>query len=366
MNRLFSTRIYLRIVFQVMLILLVAGVGLAGIVSGKAIILGGITLMIAFWLVGVLVYYLNTSNRRIQLFLDAIEDNESMLYFPQDTGSEEQRRLHAAFNRIHRLMTESKQKEFERELLRKEYESYDKLMRVLTHEIMNSIAPIVSLSGTLLSYYRNKETIKGSNEITDATIGKTVRGLDTIRSQSQNLMNFTNSYRQLARLQTPTPRLFSLSDRIRNIELLFQPDLQRLNIRLTIHPGKEEIKIEADEEQLSQVLINLLKNAIEALEGQENGEILIAATQTETATLIEIADNGPGIPHDIQEDIFVPFFTTKNTGSGIGLSLSRQIVRMHGGELSVSSQPYRETRFTLSLPTSNFHPRAERIAQSFG
>ena len=186
----FSTRIYLKIVFQVALILLVTGVGLTGIITGKAIILGCVTLLIALWLVGILVYFLNTSNRRIQLFLDAIEDNESMLYFPENSGPEEQRRLHTAFNRIHRLMTESKQKEFERELLRKEYEAYDKLMHVLTHEIMNSIAPIVSLSGTLLSYYRSNDTTKSCDEINDATIRKTVRGLDTIKSQGQSLHQF--------------------------------------------------------------------------------------------------------------------------------------------------------------------------------
>ena len=92
----FSTRIYLKIVFQVVIIVIVAGLGLAGIVSGKAIILGCVTLLIALWLIGVLVYFLNASNRRIQLFLDAIEDNESMLYFPENTGPEEQQRLHTA------------------------------------------------------------------------------------------------------------------------------------------------------------------------------------------------------------------------------------------------------------------------------
>lgn len=353
----FSTRIYLKIVIQVVIIVIVAGLGLAGIVSGKAIILGCVTLLIALWLIGVLVYFLNASNRRIQLFLDAIEDNESMLYFPENTGPEEQQRLHTAFNRIHGLMTESKQKEFERELLRKEYESYDKLMHVLTHEIMNSIAPIVSLSGTLLSYYRNNETTKSSDEITDATIRKTIRGLDTIKSQGQSLMNFTNSYRQLARLQAPNPKPFSLSHQVHNIELLFQSDLQRLQIGLNVYLYQEEITVDADEELLSQVLINLLKNAIEALDEQDNGEITLAVKQSGNTTLIEITDNGPGIPYDLQEDIFVPFFTTKSQGSGIGLSLSRQIIRMHGGELQVYSQPYAETRFTISLPSTagNFH-----------
>lgn len=359
MKRMFSTRIYLKIVFQVAVILLVAGVGLTGIITGKAIILGCVTLLIALWLVGILVYFLNTSNRRIQLFLDAIEDNESMLYFPENSGPEEQRRLHTAFNRIHRLMTESKQKEFERELLRKEYEAYDKLMHVLTHEIMNSIAPIVSLSGTLLSYYRSNDTTKSCDEINDATIRKTVRGLDTIKSQGQSLMNFTNSYRQLARLQAPNPNPFSLSRQVRNIELLFQSDLQRLQIGLTVYLCQDEITVNADEELLSQVLINLLKNAMEALEGQDNGEISLTVKQPGTTTLIEVTDNGPGIPHDMLEDIFIPFFTTKNKGTGIGLSLSRQIVRMHGGELLVSSQPYSETRFTLSLPNAGEFPPAK-------
>lgn len=350
MKRMFSLRIYIRIILHVALVIGVAGTGVIGIISGKAIILGSVALLIALWLAGVLVYYLNTSNRRIQLFLDAIEDNESMLYFPENTGTDEQRRLHAAFNRIHKLMTESKQREFDRELYRKEYESYDKLMHVLTHEIMNSIAPIVSLSGTLLSYFQTKGNARSNDEITDTTIRKTIRGLDTIKSQGQSLMNFTDSYRQLARLQPPKPKPFSLSRLIRNIEILFQSDLHRQHIQFRVDLFREEIEINADEELLSQVLINLLKNAMQALEGQDNGKISLTVIQVRTTTYIEVKDNGPGIPHDILEDIFVPFFTTKDTGTGIGLSLSRQIIRMHGGELQVSSRPYSETSFTISLP----------------
>ena len=351
MKRMFSIRIYLNIVWRVALVIAVAGLGTAGVVSGRAIILGCVALLVALWLVGMLVRFLNRSNRRIQLFLDAIEDNESMLYFPEEgAGSEEQRLLHTAFNRIHRLMTESKQKEMERELLRKEYESYDKLMRVLTHEIMNSIAPIVSLSDTLLSYYRDKEA---ATEITDGTIRKTVRGLDTIRSQGQGLMNFTRAYRQLARLQTPHPKPFCLSRLVRNIEQLFLPDLQRLQIDLHIQFSPDNITVDADEELLSQVLVNLLKNAMEALKGQAGGAISLRVSQTGHTTQLVVTDNGPGIAPNLLEDIFVPFFTTKDTGSGIGLSLSRQIVRMHHGELLVCSQPYVETRFTISLPSTS-------------
>lgn len=352
MNHMFSTRIYFRIVGQVILILIVAGTGIAGILSGRAIILGIIALFIALWQVGALVYYLNTSNRRIQLFLDAIEDNESMLHFPDNTGTEEQRRLHAAFNRIHKLMTESKQKELDRELMQKEYEAYDKLMHVLTHEIMNSIAPIVSLSGTLLSYFQSQGTVKHLDELSDTTIRKTIRGLDTIKSQGQSLINFTNSYRQLARIQPPKLKQFSLSHLIRNIEMLFHADLQRLGIQLSTRLYQEEITVNADEELLSQVIINLLKNAMQALEGQKDGSISLEVKHTGSSLAIEITDNGPGIPHDILDDIFVPFFTTKNTGTGIGLSLSRQIIRMHEGELRVSSEPYIATKFSITMPLS--------------
>ena len=117
----FSVRLYVRILLQVLVIVSVAGLGVAGIVTGRAVILGFAALFVAAWLISLLVYYLNASNRRIQLFLDAIEDDESMFYFPENIGSREQRRLHAAFNRIHTLMTENKRKAFDRELHRKEY-----------------------------------------------------------------------------------------------------------------------------------------------------------------------------------------------------------------------------------------------------
>ena len=123
----FSVRLYIRILLQVVAIVLVTGLGVAGIVTGRAVILGFVALFISVWLISFLVYYLNASNRRIQLFLDAIEDDESMLNFPENIGSREQRRLHAAFNRIHRLMTENKRKAFDRELHRKEYTSVSEL-----------------------------------------------------------------------------------------------------------------------------------------------------------------------------------------------------------------------------------------------
>ena len=246
----FSARLYIRILLQVVAIVLVAGLGVAGIVTGRAVILGFVALFIAAWLISLLVYYLNASNRRIQLFLDAIEDDESMLCFPEDIGSREQRRLHAAFNRIHMLMTENRRKAFDRELHCKEYESWDKLMHVLTHEIMNSIAPVVSLSGTLLSYFRTKDAPKSSGEITDATIRKTIRGLDTIKSQGQTLMHFTESYRQFAYLKQPEPEPFPLTYLLQNLQTLYLPDMQRQHIDFSLVLFQPEITVHADEKLL--------------------------------------------------------------------------------------------------------------------
>lgn len=346
----FSTRLYIHILLFVLLIVFTLGLGLAGIISRRAIILGTITILIAFGLIGRLVYYLNSYNRKMKFFFDSIEDNESMLYFPENIGSKEQRYLYASFNRVYTLMSEHKKIEFERKLHQKEYESWEKLMRVLTHEIMNSITPIVSLSETLLSYFQIKHVSKSTKDITELTIEKTIRGLETIKSQGQNLIYFTESYRQYSGLKQPEFKYFSLTDLIENIQMLYQEILQQQQIRFSTDFFQPQIQIYADENMLSQVLINLLKNSIQALTEQSEREIHIKVYIQEMILFIKITDNGSGIPSNLLEDIFIPFFTTKKDGTGIGLSLSRQIIRMHGGELSVKSQPFHETSFIISLP----------------
>lgn len=353
----FSTRLYIHILLFVLLIVFTLGLGLVGIISRKAIILGTITILIAFGLIGRLVYYLNSYNRKMKFFFDSIEDNESMLYFPENIGSKEQRYLYASFNRVYTLMSEHKKIEFERKLHQKEYESWEKLMRVLTHEIMNSITPIVSLSETLLSYFQIKHVSKSTKDITELTIEKTIRGLETIKSQGQNLIYFTESYRQYSGLKQPEFKYFSLTDLIENIQILYQEILQQQQIRFSTDFFQPQIQIYADENMLSQVLINLLKNSIQALTEQSEREIHIKVYIQEMILFIKITDNGSGIPSNLLEDIFIPFFTTKKDGTGIGLSLSRQIIRMHGGELSVKSQPFHETSFTISLPL-NYNPKS--------
>ena len=332
----FSARLYIRILLQVVAIVLVAGLGVAGIVTGRAVILGFVALFIAAWLISLLVYYLNASNRRIQLFLDAIEDDESMLYFPEDIGSREQRRLHAAFNRIHMLMTENRRKAFDRELHRKEYESWDKLMHVLTHEIMNSITPIISLSETLSE--RGIPESLGEKEYSIM-----LQAMQTIHRRSKGLLGFVENYRRLTRIPTPVRTKVSVAELFTDLKKLFPEEYIHFEMPAS------DLYLYADCAQIEQVLINLLKNARETCERKADKEIQIKFFSKGNPTLA-ISDNGEGILPTVLDKIFVPFFTTKTSGSGIGLSLCKQIMALHDGSINVKSELGKGSCFVLTFP----------------
>ena len=236
------------------------------------------------------------------------------------------------------------------ELDEKELESWQKLIRVLTHEIMNSMTPIITLVTTITRLYRNKETgeLKGPGEIQVPMIEKTIKGLDLIESRGQGLIHFVQNYRDVTRLPKPDFKLLNVRDMYQGIKLMFDDQLVQNGIRLDIdcHPS---LFINADGKLLEQVVINLVKNAIEAFEDAPNPTIVMAAQSNSSQIIMEISDNGKGIPPDMLENIFVPFFTTKEKGSGIGLSLSRQIIRLHGGTMNVQSEPFSRTVFTIKI-----------------
>ena len=227
------------------------------------------------------------------------------------------------------------------ELDEKEIDSWIRLTRVLTHEIMNAVTPITSLSDTLLGL---TEAQASKEEIRN--------GLQTISSTGKGLLSFVESYRKFTRIPTPEPSLFYVKSFIeRMVELALH---QHPDVRVTFHTdiAPSDLILYADENLVSQVVINLLKNAIQAIESDINtdkeGHINIRAYCNEAeAILIEISNNGPAIPNDIAEHIFIPFFTTKEGGSGIGLSISRQIMRLSGGNLSLL--PGKETTFILKF-----------------
>ena len=235
------------------------------------------------------------------------------------------------------------------ELEQKEIESWQKLIRVLTHEIMNSITPISSLAATVADIIeqtrennppKRKEDIESLDDVSHA--------INTIEKRSKGLLNFVDIYRNLTRIPKPTFRHFEIHELIdRALELLSSKFQQHnINVKAKILP--KDLKILADPDLLDQVIINLLLNAIDALKDIEKGEISITASvNLNNRVSIEVSDNGKGIKPDIMDKIFMPFFTSKKTGSGIGLSLSRQIMQMHKGSINVRSKPDEGTSFTI-------------------
>ncbi len=236
-----------------------------------------------------------------------------------------------------------------REMERKELDSWQKLIRVLTHEIMNSVSPILSLTRSIAGYFlkkRDGETIP-STEITPDTVKKTVSGLHTIRETGEGLINFVDKYRTLSRLPEPQFVSFNIDRLFTRVKELMQEEMEKRKISLTTFLPAVNMELVADINLIEKVLINLVRNAAEALDQKENGKITVKAMQDQDSIIIQVEDNGPGIADDILDDIFVPFFTTKTEGSGIGLSLSRQIMLQHEGTISVHSVAREKTVFTL-------------------
>lgn len=212
------------------------------------------------------------------------------------------------------------------ELDEKEIDSWIRLTRVLTHEIMNSVTPITSLSETLLSIH---------SEVNDEIRS----GLETIGATGKGLISFVESYRKFTHIPTPNPSLFYVGKFLdRMVQLARHHNhFPLIDIRMTIEP--EDLIIYADENLITQVVLNLLKNAMQAIGGERSDGVveINAFVNDQEAVIIEVSNNGPVIPPEEVEHIFVPFFTTKEGGSGVGLSVSRQIMRLSGGSISLKT-----------------------------
>ncbi len=225
-----------------------------------------------------------------------------------------------------------------------ESEAWKKLLSVMTHEIMNSIAPISSLANTLKTSVRN--TMADSLE--DLDLEDLDAGLSSIEKRSEGLMKFAKTYRSLNKVTSLNKETILLKDLFQDIEQLMRSSnsLQKDTLRFEV--ADEKLEIEADSYLLEQVLINLILNAIEASQNEKNPQVLIRAFQKANGRkMIAVIDNGPGIPQEIKDQIFVPFFTTKKQGSGIGLSLSRQIMTLHGGKIQIDNIQDRGAQVSL-------------------
>lgn len=232
------------------------------------------------------------------------------------------------------------------ELDEKETDSWVKLIRVLTHEIMNTITPITSISDSILKHFKSVES-ESSKTVEIEKMTSSIRGLKVIRDQGTDLMEFVQSYRSFLNVPKPDKTLVKAHKLFEKARVLTSKEASdTTKINWSILPNGLELFV--DEKQITQVLINLVKNAAHSLEGIENGTIHVTASvDGSDRKYIEVKDNGPGIPEELIDEIFVPFFTTKDKGTGIGLSLSKQIMQRHGGSLKLHSIPDQETIFTL-------------------
>jgi signal transduction histidine kinase len=219
---------------------------------------------------------------------------------------------------------------------------------VLTHEIMNSVAPISSLASTA------SRRLQGPDDADAIPAGRAVdarEAVDTIERRSESLINFVDAYRSFTDIPSPEFDVLRVQDLLENVRRLLRAQIEEQNLDVAVSVEPPDLTVTADPNLLDQLLINLTLNALQAVEDAPDanpGRIALRARiDRRSRPVIQVRDNGPGIPHDVQEKIFVPFFTTKEDGSGIGLSLSRQIMRLHGGTISVRSTPGEGTEFTL-------------------
>ena len=210
------------------------------------------------------------------------------------------------------------------ELTAREASAWRNLIRVLTHEIMNTLTPVTSLAQSTAGLLDNAEA---KDDVRQA--------VETIARRSEGLMEFVSRYRELLKVPQPVPELVSVAGALDAIETLMSGELDRLQMVVNVSPVSLEVS--ADPALLDQLLVNLVRNALDAMEGASDPRLELTGELSFGRILICVKDNGPGIDAEALEQIFVPFFTTKRHGSGIGLSLSRQIMTAHGGEIAVDS-----------------------------
>jgi two-component system, NtrC family, nitrogen regulation sensor histidine kinase NtrY len=236
------------------------------------------------------------------------------------------------------------------EIEENELDSWQKLIRVMTHEIMNSIAPITSLSSTLSRIFIRNNNPLPAHEVTERHVTNIIHGLEVIENTGKGLMRFVEDYRKLTRIPDPVFKPIHISNWLKALRLLMKNrlDEEKVDLRITKKGSQEELI--GDEKLLNQVMINIINNAIDALKDTAHKKITISVSEGATGRLkITVSDNGKGITSDEIEKIFIPFYTTKENGSGIGLSLSRKIMRLHKGSISVFSKPMEQTQFVLGF-----------------
>lgn len=258
--------------------------------------------------------------KKVAYMMDALEDGELNFRF------QDKNKFNRTLNRIRTI--------FEKQRQAHEQDSWTKLIRVLTHEIMNTVSPIASLSDAMAKSYDEN----GHSEL------DVKAGLETISDSSKNLIGFVQTYRQLSGVAKPVRKALDLQELMDSVIGLHSEFAASCGASCNYRPEEDDLMIYADEGQISQILINLIKNALQA--GARHIDIS-AKMGKEDDVIIQVANDGEPIPISAQEQIFIPFYTTKKDGSGIGLSISRQIMRNHNGTIELLRSDAQQTVFEL-------------------
>ena len=258
--------------------------------------------------------------KKVAYMMDALEDGELNFRF------QDKNKFNRTLNRIRTI--------FEKQRQAHEQDSWTKLIRVLTHEIMNTVSPIASLSDAMAKSVDEN----GQSELDIKA------GLETISDSSKNLIDFVQTYRQLSGVAKPVRKALDLQELMDNVISLNSELAASYGAACTYRPEEPDLMIYADEGQISQILINLIKNALQAGAGHVD---ITARMGKDDDVIVRVANDGEPIPVSAQEQIFIPFFTTKKDGSGIGLSLSRQIMRNHNGSIELVGSDAKRTVFEL-------------------
>lgn len=278
------------------------------------------------------VSYQRKLSRKIENMISRIQHGDMNVSFPEDPNDIVGNLNHS----MNKALSAFRSRLYNSIVSEAEIEAWQKLIRVLAHEIMNSLAPIISLSETM----SERGDKQNPNPKEYAVM---LEAMQSIHRRSTGLLHFVENYRKLTRIPEPIMRYFSIQDLFRDLRQLMGND--GIAIEFSVRP--QELRLYADRGQIEQVILNLLKNATEAAKGQSGVQISVRAYTDQEKTYIDVTDNGPGIVPESLDKIFVPFYTTKQTGSGIGLSLSRQIMNRHNGNITVKSQLNKGTVFSL-------------------
>lgn len=293
----------------------------------------------------------NLSPELVKVLFD-IKPGQSELIKVQDNDDFLQLAIYATNFKINdKLITLVTIKDIQNVLEEQETEAWQKLIRVMTHEIMNSIAPISSLSATLSdNTSKLKMDEQGKVYFEEEEIEELKQALQTIQKRSNGLLHFVNTYRNLTKIPQPVFAKCNITDIVTSVCELLEEEIKAYSILLSVKVDPANIAITADGQLIEQVLINIIKNSIQALKGHINTQIKILGYYNKRGRpTIQVIDNGPGILPEVIDKVFIPFFTTKPNGSGIGLALSRQILKLHNGSITAQSIPDKETIFTLTF-----------------